>query len=105
MAQRKPPQSIINYIDHLRQIYSGIKKVYLFGSYARGSANSDSDIDIAVVFDEVADTFDLQVQLMKIRRQYDSRIEPHVFRSADFERSHPLAGEIIKTGVEIGVKP
>jgi len=75
--------------------------VYIFGSFAKGSSRKDSDIDLAIVFDDVADIFDLQVELMKIRRHYDSRIEPHVFRLADFDESHPLAGEIITTGVEV----
>jgi len=100
MAERKPPQSVLEYIDFLKKSYD-IKKVYIFGSYAKNNADIDSDIDIAVVFDKVTDSFDLQVQLMKIRRQYDTRIEPHVFRTADFIKSHPLAEEIIKTGVEL----
>jgi hypothetical protein len=54
-----------------------------------------------MVFDNVPDNFDRQVQLMKFRRQFDSRIEPHVFRAADFDTSNPLAGEIIETGIEI----
>jgi len=101
MAQRNPPQSVLNYVRYLRKIYSGIEKVYIFGSYAKGLAGKDSDIDIAVVFDDVADPFDLQVQLMKIRRKYDSRIEPHVFRSADFEETYPLVAEIMKTGLAL----
>jgi uncharacterized protein len=55
-----------------------------------------------MVFDEVKDTFDRQVKLMKVRRKYDLRIEPHVFRVADFNESHPLAAEIISTGIEVG---
>jgi len=101
MAQRKPPQSVLNYISYLRKIYPDIKKVYMFGSYAKGSSVKDSDIDIAVVFNDVADSFDLQVQLMKIRRKYDSRIEPHVFRVADFEETYPLVAEIMRTGLEL----
>ena len=101
MAQRTPPQSVLNYISYLRRTYADIQKVYMFGSYARGSAGMDSDIDIAVVFNDVADVFDLQMQLMKIRRQYDSRIEPHVFRIADFEQTYPLVAEIINAGVEL----
>jgi len=101
MAQTKPPKSVLEYVKFLRKTFSGLRKVYIFGSYAKGSAGTDSDIDIAVVFDEVADSFDLQVQLMKIRRQYDSRIEPHIFRAVDFDGSNPLAGEIISTGEEI----
>lgn len=98
MAQRNTPQSVLNYVKYLKKTYSGIEKVYLFGSYAKGLAGKDSDIDIAVVFDEVTDPFDLQVQLMKIRRKYDSRIEPHVFRAGDFEETYPLVAEIMKNG-------
>ncbi len=101
MAQRKPPKTILEYISFLRKSYPDLTKVYMFGSFAKGSAGRDSDIDLAMVFDEVADTFDRQVQLMKIRRQYDARIEPHVFRAADFDKSHPLAEEILLTGVEV----
>lgn len=101
MVQKAPPESVLRYIDSLRKKYSGLKKVYLFGSFAKGSANSDSDIDLAMVFDEVADTFELQVQLMKIRRQYDTRIEPHIFRLSDFDKTHPLANEIMSYGIEV----
>ena len=101
MAQRTPPKTVLEYISHLKKTYSDLRKVYMFGSFAKGSAGRDSDIDLAMVFDDVADTFDRQVQLMKIRRQYDSRIEPHVFRVADFDKSHPLAEVIISTGVQV----
>lgn len=101
MAQRTPPKTVLEYINHLKRTYSDLRKVYMFGSFAKGAAGRDSDIDLAMVFDDVADTFDLQIQLMKIRRQYDSRIEPHVFRVADFDKSHPLAEEIISTGVDL----
>ena len=47
------------------------------------------------------DTFDMQVKLMKLRRKFDTRIEPHAFRESDFEISNPLANEILKTGLEI----
>lgn len=101
MAQTKPPEAVLKYVRFLKETFSGLKKAYVFGSYAKGSAGADSDIDIAVVFDNVANSFDLQVELMKMRRRYDARIEPHVFRTADFDGSNPLAGEILSTGVEI----
>jgi len=101
MAQKNPPETVLEYIRYLRETYADLRKAYVFGSYAKGTAGSDSDIDIAVVFDSVTDSFDLQIQLMKIRRQYDSRIEPHVFQTDDFDASHPLAGEILSTGIEI----
>jgi predicted nucleotidyltransferase len=101
MAESKPPQAVMEYSRHLKRRYGNLQKVYLFGSYAKGIAHEDSDMDIAAVFEEVEDNFNLQVELMKIRRQYDTRIEPHVFRSGDFERSNPLAAEILDSGIEI----
>ncbi len=32
-----------------------LKGIYLYGSYARGDAREDSDIDVAVVLDEIQD--------------------------------------------------
>ncbi len=102
MDQRTPPEQILRYISQLKSSYSDLRKVYIFGSFAKGSSRQDSDIDMAMVFDDVTDTFDRQVQLMKLRRNYDTRIEPHVFRFADFNKSHPLAAEIMSTGIEVG---
>ena len=40
----------------LRQLYGDrLEGLYLFGSHARGEAHTDSDVDLAVVLDEVAD--------------------------------------------------
>ncbi len=101
MSQNILPESVLEYILHLKQKYSDLKKIYIFGSFVKGIHTRDSDIDMAMIFDHVDDVFDRQIQLMKTRRQYDSRIEPHVFTSEDFEKSHPLMGEILSTGIEV----
>jgi predicted nucleotidyltransferase len=74
------------------------KKVILFGSYAKGSFHEDSDIDIAVVFADYNNRMDRQLELMKLTRKIDSRIEPHPFRENEFEISNPFVKEIIKYG-------
>jgi len=43
----------------------------------------------------------MQVELMKLRRRFDTRIEPHAFRESDFDVSIPLAREILTTGLEL----
>ena len=54
-----------------------IKKAYLFGSYAKGNQHNDNDIDIALVIGKMDDFFSVQMQLMRLRRTIDLRIEPH----------------------------
>lgn len=78
-----------------------VKKAFLFGSCARGLENEDSDIDIAVVIGNMSDFFSIQMQLMRLRRKIDLRIEPHPIGEADFTHLNPFASEIQKTGIEI----
>jgi len=97
-------KSIINTaIKYLKLIPSDInvKKAYLFGSYATGKENADSDIDIALVIDGMTDFFATQMKLMRIRRKIDLRIEPHPIRENDFTEINPFANEIQKFGIEI----
>ena len=77
------------------------QKVILFGSYARGNARKDSDIDIAIVFSDYENRIDRQVELMKLTRQIDTRIEPHPFREKEFDYSNPLVSEIVRYGMEV----
>ncbi len=78
-------------------------KIILFGSYAKGNFNDDSDIDIAVILKDYSNLMDMQLELMRLRRKIDSRIEPHPFRESEFELSNPLVSEIIKYGQEINI--
>ena len=75
-----------------------IRKIILFGSYAKGNSQADSDIDIAVIFSDYDNRLDKQVELMKLTRKIDTRIEPHPFREKEFEISNPFVNEIMKYG-------
>ena len=90
------------YAGAIKENYNYIK-IILFGSYAKGNFNEDSDIDIAVIFKDYSNLIDMQLELMRLRRKIDSRIEPHPFRERDFELSNPLVSEIIKYGQEINI--
>ncbi|QTA83243.1 Nucleotidyltransferase domain-containing protein [Desulfonema limicola] len=101
MDKRKIPESVIKYSDYLKNLYPNLKQVYVFGSCAKENMKPDSDIDMAFIFQDISDTFDIQIRLMKLRRQFDTRIEPHVFDEEDFGGFHPLACEILKTGYAV----
>ncbi|MCA9997217.1 MAG: nucleotidyltransferase domain-containing protein [Anaerolineales bacterium] len=89
------------YIRHLRENKFAIQKAYLFGSYATGKQHDDSDIDLALIMNGISNTFVTQVELMKISRKFDTRIEPHPFREADFNMTNPFANEILQKGIQI----
>ncbi|MCD6118130.1 nucleotidyltransferase domain-containing protein [bacterium] len=77
------------------------KQMFLFGSYAKGTNQEESDIDIAVILEEFENSIDIQLELMRLRRKVDSRIEPHPFREKDFNLTNPLVYEILKYGQRI----
>ena len=75
--------------------------VILFGSYVKGTNREESDIDIAVILNDFDNYFTTQLELMRLRRKIDSRIEPHPFRVNDFNRDNPLVNEILEHGQRI----
>jgi uncharacterized protein len=98
---------IINkYILYLKKSNLEFEKVYLFGSYAKNKQAAYSDIDLAFIFDKQKqlDYFDLQVLMLTLASDIDTRIEPHPMSSDDFTPDNPLAFEILNTGKEIRVK-
>ena len=95
--------TIAKYLDLIKENFSDIERVYLFGSYAKGKSTADSDIDVALIFTNLDDSkrFDIQVQLMMLAAQIDSRIEPHPISHDDFNSGNPFVVEIKKTGIEV----
>ena len=77
-----------------------LDEMILFGSYAKGNAREDSDVDVAIVVKTLTgDYFSTRPLLWRIRREVDDRIEPVLI-----EKTHDESGflsEIMKTGVAI----
>ena len=106
MVNPKTPNIILDiarkYAAAVQQKFQ-LTDLYLFGSYAKGTAHEDSDIDIAVVAKDFSgDSIDDTFSLLKLRRKVDLRIEPHPFLPSEFSEDHPFAREIIRTGSKIG---
>jgi predicted nucleotidyltransferase len=79
-----------------------LRQMFLFGSTAAGTAEDDSDIDIAVIADDfTGDSIEDTFRLMKTRRKIDLRIEPHAFLPSEFHAGNPFAAEIMRTGIRI----
>lgn len=81
MDQRKVINIVKQYGELVKQNYS-VDKIYLFGSYAKGNAREESDIDVAIVLKEIVDDYLSQsTNLFQLRRKIDLRIEPVLFES------------------------
>lgn len=69
------------FIDAIISEYNP-EKVVLYGSYAKGTNHIESDIDLAVIVNEVeGDFLDKEARLYKIRRGFDINIEPILLES------------------------
>ncbi len=83
---------VIQYFDPI--------EIILYGSHAKGTANEESDIDIAVVVPEVkGDFLDQATLLFKLCHSVDDRLEPVLI-----VESHDDSGfleEVRKTGYRI----
>jgi uncharacterized protein len=102
MDKRQAIEIAMKYLDSLKGKFD-IQKALLFGSYAKGTYHEESDIDIAIVLKHVNDIIDTQIELMKLRRKIDLRIEPHPFNLNDFNRTNPVVNEILKYGINLNV--
>ena len=68
IAESGIEESIIKYIDEVSKYYE-IEAIIVFGSYAKGTNNKDSDIDIAFIFKNLKnDVIDEELNLMRLRR-------------------------------------
>ena len=93
-------ESIKNYLFKVNENFK-VEKAYLFGSYAIGKANKESDIDLAIVSSSFSgNSFSDNVALGKLTWGIDTRIEPIGFTPKDFDELM-FAREIKKIGIEI----
>lgn len=79
-------------------------KIYLFGSYAKGKADKNSDIDVAVVAEGSGVSGWLKkMKLWQLARRIDTRIEPILLSSKEFSKNKAsqMAVEVKKTGKRI----
>lgn len=99
---REIMEIVQKYVEKVCENYQ-IEAIILFGSYAKGTQHEDSDIDIAIITDDIKDNvFDEELNLMRLRRSIDTRIEPHLISIKDYKNIEtPLIQEIIDTGIKV----
>ncbi len=82
--------TIKRFIQSLKKDGLDVSDVYLFGSMLDGTADADSDIDLAVVSEDFQGIpyYDIK-KVSKHRRKIDLRLEIHPFSKQEVEQDPP----------------
>jgi predicted nucleotidyltransferase len=90
------------YADDVRQTMP-IEKVLLYGSYAKGIASEDSDVDVCFFLNSFdgQDREDIIVKMFGLARKYNIFIEPIAFEVSDLYDDNLFVKEVLRTGIEI----
>jgi len=90
------------YVNEVRH-HLPVDKAYLFGSYAKGTANEMSDVDVCFFFRDYGgkERVDIGILLLKIASDYKAYFEPLVFETSDIQQNNPFVNEILRTGLEL----
>ena len=97
---------INNYVSDVKEVLP-IKKVYLYGSYANGTAKWDSDVDLCFFSDDFAPEEIMKIigRLFELKRKYNKYLclEPNAFPASELQNDNPFVKEILRTGREIAI--
>jgi predicted nucleotidyltransferase len=88
------------YKQVIRHRYHAEPKVMMYGSYAKGYANPDSDIDVAVIVPEpeITNHWEQWADLWGDIRKVDTLIEPVLMED---DEDSMLYREVMRTGVVV----
>lgn len=89
------------FVDACKENNITFNKVILFGSFAAGNFNKNSDVDIALVSDIFTGNPITDWHLLSPVNIKFSIIEPHPFPTDYFEKGDPFIDEIKRTGIII----
>jgi predicted nucleotidyltransferase len=97
--------TVESYVADVRKAFP-VHKVYLYGSYAKGTQRWDSDVDVCFFLNTstAGQPPDIGLALLGMTRKYDPRIciEPRVFPASELNNDNPFVKEVLRTGREIG---
>jgi predicted nucleotidyltransferase len=84
----------------------GAKEVILFGSYAKGKATDDSDIDLLVISDSKERFFERQATVRRLLRDLKRRIpvSPIVLTPEEIEERKRHGDQFINEILETGIR-
>ncbi len=90
------------FLERLQKDNIRVSKAILYGSYAKGTNDEWSDIDLAIVSDDFSGNRVLDKERMiKSIVDINTSISPLPYRPEDFDESDLFVKEIIESGIVI----
>lgn len=80
-----------------------IKKAVLFGSFAKGTFDEDSDVDLAIFsdyFEKISRVEGITYLLIQAQ-EFDLDLEPVAFTEKEYEERLGIVEEILRTGIDV----
>jgi uncharacterized protein len=97
-------QKVLKFYELIKKKYP-VKKMILFGSYAKGQATEQSDIDVGVVIDcpDHLRRIEITSTLFRYAGKVDRSIEPKCIFWDEYKEPETasILSEIIRTGIEV----
>ena len=95
-------QEAKSYLNEVRRALP-VDRAFLFSSYAKGTADELSDVDIAFFIREFGGRtrFEIGMELLRLTHNYKAYFEPLVFPLSEIDRGNPFVNEILRTGHEL----
>lgn len=103
-SENKIVGDIKRFYGEIKGLYN-IKKVFLYGSFATGRWNKDSDIDVGIVIDGLEKMDEIKVlgQLYRKTQNINTLIEPYCVSYKEYKKPQraSILESIIKSGITI----
>lgn len=103
LTQNAAINIVRNYAHEIQDAGVNLRKVILYGSFAKGTQHEWSDIDVALVADEFVGYSFIdkdRFPYIGIKKPY-CRIETKTYPTDYFQEGDPFIEEIKNTGIEI----
>ena len=78
------------------------EKIYLFGSYADGKANDESDVDLLVVMDSALSPHKRNVAVKRLFPRRSFSLDAFVYTPQEFARYRDIPGTIVYNATHHG---
>jgi predicted nucleotidyltransferase len=75
-------------------------KIFLFGSYATGQANEDSDIDLLVVKDTLEPRHKRSIEIQRLLKGSKLPVDILVYTNEEFERERTINYSFVNSAIQ-----